>query len=137
MMDNEKQTLSAVRLEKAEENLAAARSLISSGSYRIATTRTYYAIFHAMRAVLALDGIDRKHHSAIIAEFRRLYIRTGLISKNQSETISKLSDLRSDSDYDDFFIVSKEEAIEALDEAEAFVSEIRNYLIERTGKNIS
>ena len=137
MMDNEKQILSALRLEKAEENLAAARSLISSGSYRIATTRTYYAIFHAMRAVLALDGIDRKHHSAIIAEFRRLYIRTGLISKNQSETISKLSDLRSDSDYDDFFIVSKEEAIEALDEAEAFVSEIRNYLIERTGKNIS
>ena len=33
--------------------------------------------------------------------------------------------------------VRKEEAIEALDEAEAFVSEIRNYLIERTGKNIS
>ena len=133
MTDNENQTLSAVRMEKADENLIAAKSLISSGSYRIATTRTYYAVFHAMRSVLALDGIDRKHHSAVIAEFRRLYIRTGLISKSQSETISKLSDLRSDSDYDDFFIVTEEEAIEALNKAEVFVSEIKNYLIKRNG----
>lgn len=133
MTDNENQTISAVRIEKANEDLTAARSLISCGSYRIAATRTYFAIFHAMRSVLALDGIDRKHHSAVIAEFRRLYIRTGLISKSQSETISKLSDLRSDSDYDDFFIVTGEEAVEALNKAEAFVSEIKNYLINRVG----
>lgn len=132
MTDNENQTLSVVRLEKADENLTAARSLISSGSYRIAATRTYYAIFHAMRSVLALDGIDRKHHSAVIAEFRRLYIRTGLISKKQSETISKLSELRSDSDYDDFFVVSEEEALDALGEADTFVSEIKNYLLKRS-----
>lgn len=131
MKDNEKQVLSTLRLQKADENITAAKSLISSGSCRIAATRTYYAIFHAMRAVLALDGIDRKHHSAVIAEFRRLYIKTGLIPKEQSGTISKLLDLRSDSDYDDFFIITEDEAIEALDKAEVFVSEIKNFLIKQ------
>ena len=39
--------------------------------YRSAANRAYYAIFHAMRAVLALDGVDMKHHSGIISEFRK------------------------------------------------------------------
>ena len=41
--------------------------------------RSYYAIFHAMRAVLALDGIDMKRHSGVMSEFRRLYIKTGIL----------------------------------------------------------
>jgi len=41
--------------------------LLAGESYRSAANRAYYAIFHAMRAVLALDGVDMKHHSGIIA----------------------------------------------------------------------
>lgn len=128
MTDEEKRILSDVRLGKARENLTAGRNLISSGDYRIAATRTYYAIFHAMRAVLALDGIDQKRHSGIISEFRQRYIKTRLIPKSQSDTISKLSNLRTDSDYDDFFIVSKDEVQEALEQAEAFVRIVSDFL---------
>ena len=128
MTDNERVILSAVRLEKAQENLTAAKNLISSGDLHVAVTRTYYAVFHAMRAVLALDGIDRKHHSGVIAEFRQRYIKTGLVRREQSDTISQLSDLRTDSDYDDFFDISREETEEAFRLAEAFVEEIKAFL---------
>ena len=131
MTDEEKTILSGVRMDKARENLTAAGNLVASGDYRIAATRTYYAVFHAMRAVLALDGIDRKHHSGIIAEFRQRYIKTEIISKSQSDTISKLSDLRTDSDYDDFFIVSKEEVQKAIEQAASFVAEVERYLASR------
>ena len=125
MTGNDRQILSEVRLDKARENLTAAENLIASGDYRVAATRTYYAVFHAMRAVLALDGIDRKHHSA---EFRQRYIKTGLIRREQSQTISQLSDLRTDSDYDDFFEISREDTEAALRLAEAFVKEIEAFL---------
>lgn len=128
MMGNDRQILSEVRLDKARENLTAAENLIASGDYRVAATRTYYAVFHAMRAVLALDGIDRKHHSGVIAEFRQRYIKTGLIRREQSQTISQLSDLRTDSDYDDFFEISREDTEAALRLAEAFVKEIEAFL---------
>ncbi len=128
MTGNDRQILSEVRLDKARENLTAAENLIASGDYRVAATRTYYAVFHAMRAVLALDGIDRKHHSGVIAEFRQRYIKTGLISREQSQTISQLSDLRTDSDYDDFFEISREDTEAALRLAEAFVKEIEAFL---------
>jgi uncharacterized protein (UPF0332 family) len=81
-----------------------------------------------MRAVLAFDKIDMKHHSGIIAEFRRLYIKTGIFDAELSKIISVLSDSRNDSDYDDFFIVSKEEVSEQIKDAEFFLEEIKKYV---------
>lgn len=124
----EKTALSKVRLEHSFECLQAAKSLLEMGSYKSSANRSYYAIFHAMRAVLAYDGIDMKHHSGIISEFRRLYIKTGIFDTKLSEIISLLFDIRTDSDYDDFFIISRDDVAEQLTNAEMFVTEISGYL---------
>ena len=126
-LDNLK-VLSDIRLEHADECISAAKSLLQSENYKSAANRAYYTIFHAMRAVLAFDKIDMKHHSGIIAEFRRLYIKTGVFDVELSKIISVLSDSRNDSDYDDFFIVSKEEVIEGIHYAELFLNAIKEFL---------
>ena len=120
--------LSKVRLEHADECISAAKSLLESENYKSAANRAYYTVFHAMRAVLAFDKIDMKHHSGIIAEFRRLYIKTGIFDAEFSKIISVLSDSRNDSDYDDFFIVSKEEVAEQIKDAELFLEKIKEYV---------
>ena len=51
------------RLERAKEDLEAAQLLYKAGNYRIANNRAYYAIFHAMRAVLVFDNFDSSKHS--------------------------------------------------------------------------
>lgn len=68
MQANERKTLSKIRLERAIEFYDDAIALYKEGRYRSAASRLYFSTFHAMRAVLALDGIDRKHHSGIISE---------------------------------------------------------------------
>ena len=120
--------LSNIRLEHADECISAAKSLLESENYKSAANRAYYTVFHAMRAVLAFDKIDMKHHSGIIAEFRRLYIKTGIFDAELSKIISVLSDSRNDSDYDDFFIVSKEEVAEQIKDAELFLKKIKEYV---------
>ena len=124
--------ISRVRLAQAEECLADAKLLLERESYRGAANRSYYAAFHAMRAVLAYDGIDRKHHSAVIAEFRRLYIKTGVFESAMSDTIRDLFDLRADSDYDDFFVASKEEVAEQFGYAEQFVRRVKTHLTKQS-----
>ncbi len=123
-----KKSLSELRLKKAEDALSDAKMLLNLDRYNLVANRSYYAIFYAMRAVLALDGIDRKHHSAVIAEFRRLYIKTGIFDQEMSDTIRDLFDLRTDTDYDDFYVASKEEVSEQVANADAFISRIRDYL---------
>ena len=61
--------LSKYRLDKAKEMLSTARRDMDAKDYASANNRAYYCIFHAMRAVLALNGEDYKKHSAVIARF--------------------------------------------------------------------
>ena len=61
--------LSRYRLQKAKEMLASVKRDVDAKDYASANNRAYYAIFHAMRAVLALDGEDYKKHSAVISRF--------------------------------------------------------------------
>ncbi len=44
------------RMERSKEDLDAA--LFENGKYRIANNRAYYAIFHALRAVLVFDNLE-------------------------------------------------------------------------------
>ena len=59
--------LSKRRIELAHERMNTAGILLDAGDYKSVANRLYYAIFSAMRAVLALDGFDSKKHSGIIA----------------------------------------------------------------------
>lgn len=124
----ERKSLSKVRYDHALECLDAAKSLLENGNYKSAANRSYYAIFHAMRAVLALNEIDMRHHSGIISEFRKLYIKTGVFETRLSQIISVLFDTRTESDYDDFFVISKAEVVEQTENAEYFLQKVRVYL---------
>ena len=101
---------------------------LKQGNYESAANRSYYAVFHAMRAVLAFDESDMKRHSGIISEFRRRYIKTEIFETRMSEIISVLFDVRTDSDYDDFFVISKADTAAQIENAEYFVSSVRAYL---------
>ena len=49
------------RLRVAKEDLQAANLLVEANSYRGANNRAYYAIFHAVSAVLAMEGVALKN----------------------------------------------------------------------------
>ena len=120
--------ISKARLDHAKECLSDAKLLISEDSYRSAANRAYYAVFHAMRSVLALDGIDMKHHSGIISEFRRRYVKTGAFDNEMSDLVSELSIVREGSDYNDFFVVSKPDTLRQVQSAECFIARVQDYL---------
>ncbi|MBE6748707.1 MAG: HEPN domain-containing protein [Ruminococcaceae bacterium] len=121
-------SLSKTRLDIAKERVFFAEEILNLGDYKTVANRSYYAIFSAMRAVLALDGFDSKKHSGIIAEFRKNYLKTGVLNKDLSLIIDSLVEIRQGSDYDDFYIVSKEEVKEQLKNAKEFIKEVESFL---------
>ena len=116
------------RLARAREDLDAAHLLFENSNYRIANNRAYYAIFHALRAVLAFDSFDSSKHSGVISEFRRRYIKEGIFPVEMSQMIGSAFVVRNASDYDDMFIVSKPETQEQIDNAEYVYAEIKKYV---------
>lgn len=62
-MENSVETLSKYRFESSEEALEDARLMYENGRYKNALNRAYYSIFHAIRAVNALEQFDSSKHS--------------------------------------------------------------------------
>ena len=120
------------RIERAREDLEAAHLLYDAGNYRIANNRAYYAIFHAMRAVLVFDNFDSSKHSGVIAEFRRRYIKEGIFPIEISKMIGSAFTIRNASDYDDMFIASKSETEEQINNAEYVYRNLSEYISGQT-----
>jgi uncharacterized protein (UPF0332 family) len=120
--------LSNYRLEKAKECLTVADENLQNRHCADSVNRSYYAIFHALRAVLALDKIDYKKHSAIIAKFRELYIKNGIFTADTSRMIGQAFEVRNSSDYDDLYVVSIEEAATQLHNARIVLDSVIAYL---------
>lgn len=100
--------LSKYRYERASEELDNAKAMLDSGKYKLALNRSYYSIFHGMRAVNVLDEFDSSKHSGVIAHFNQYHIKTGDFSKEASKIIRTSSEMREHADYEDFFIASRQ-----------------------------
>ncbi len=120
--------LSAHRFGRAKEELQTAELLLHNASFRSSINRSYYAIFHAIRAVNALDGFDSSKHSGVIAHFNQQYVKTGVFGKEISKIIRNASELREQADYEDFYNATEEEAAEVFGQAYQLISEIEGYL---------
>ena len=128
MLNEKIVSLSKYRLEQAEEFLKAAEKNLDMGELKTANNRSYYSIFHGMRAVLAIDEVDFKKHSGVIAYFREKYIKSGIISKECSDIISNASLIRNKSEYDDFYVAVKSETEQQVENAKIFFECIKAYL---------
>lgn len=120
--------LAKYRLEQAHQMVRAASVLHTAGEYKSGNNRAYYAMFHAVRALLALEGVDYKKHSAVINHFQREYVRTGKFNRACSDILMKASTIRNASDYDDFYLASKEETAEQILNAQKFIAAVDTYL---------
>ena len=120
--------LAQVRLDQARECLASSEALINLNHYKDSANRSYYCIFHSMRAVLALDGFDSKKHSGIISAFRQNYIKTGKFEAVYSDIIKDAFEIRTDSDYQDFYTIAKTDVQQQIDHAKDFLKAATEYI---------
>lgn len=116
------------RIEQSKRELEDAKLLYHNKSYLSANNRAYYSIFHAIRAILALEPIDFKKHKDVLAYFNKNYVNTEIFPRSIGKRIVQANRIREDSDYDDEF-VAKPEATEAqIQTAEDLLKLVENYL---------
>ena len=123
--------LSLHRMEKAKDDFDSSESLLKLGKFAQSINRSYYAMFHAVRAVLALDRFDSKKHSGVISFFIFNYVKDGRIDNKYSKMLTNAEKVRVNSDYNDFYIADKETAEIQLNNARSFLEMIEELLEEK------
>lgn len=117
------------KFEQAKDDLETAKILLEAGKYKAANNRAYYSCFHAIDAVLAKEPIAFKKHKDTLSYFNKNYVHTEIFPRNIGRKISRLEIIRHKSDYDTFYIASRDDAAEQIEVAEEVVELVKNYLL--------
>lgn len=116
------------KLERAKDEVETAQILLHAGKYKAANNRAYYSCLYSVNAVLALEPIAFKKHKDVLAYFNKNYVHTEIFPRDMGRRISKLEIIRHKSDYDDFYIASKEEAEEQIQIASELHDLVEKYI---------
>ncbi|MFH1454330.1 MAG: HEPN domain-containing protein [Armatimonadota bacterium] len=129
-MDGKLLELAKYRIEKAKSDLESSELMLQNGKFAQSLNRSYYAIFHATRALLAFDKFDSKKHSGIISYFNQNYIKAQKIDVKYGQILMAAEKIRVQSDYDDFYVANKQSADAQIINAREFIDKIEEYINE-------
>lgn len=78
-----------------------------------------------------MDGVDFSKHSGVMAYFQKNYVKSKIFIKEYSTILTEAFEIRSESDYDDYYVISKEEVEQQIRNASFFLDGIKRYVNER------
>lgn len=115
------------RLGTSDENIRAARIFYDAGMYKDSNNRAYYSIFHSIAAVQSMDGKTYKRHKDAIGNFNKDYVKTEIFPREIGRRIAQSQRIRQKSDYDVFYIATKEKAEEQIKTATDLLELVKKY----------
>jgi len=127
-LDERQGDLSNYRIAEANDSLKVALHCLKEGLYKDSINRSYYAAFYAVKAVLALSTVDFKRYKDVMGYFNKEYVAKEIFPREIGRKLGTLQKVREKSDYDDFYIASKEKAEEQYETAELVIDVVKEYL---------
>ena len=109
-------------LIKSKERLESAEILLKRKKYRDSISRSYYAAFDIVRAILATKGIFTKTHTGALQQFALYFVKTKIFDKEFSDRLNRLFERRQQADYEWQEEFSKEMAQDSLLKAKEFIN---------------
>jgi uncharacterized protein (UPF0332 family) len=97
-------------LLKARRKLAAAKRSLDAQDSDDASSRAYYAAFHAVSAVLWRRGLTYSSHAQTLGAFNRECVASGEFPKEFTRILARLFDDRQLGDYDAAHSIERETA---------------------------
>jgi uncharacterized protein (UPF0332 family) len=108
-------------LQKAVDNIRAAKLLAEDELYDISISRAYYAMFYIAEAFLSGEGLTFSKHSAVISAFGSHFAKTKRLPAKFHRYLIEGENSRNVADYDTEGGLSKDEASVQIGRAEEFM----------------
>ena len=124
LTNEERKTLVALEMKKARETYEDIGILIAANRLNGAANRMYYAVFHAVCALLINDGHQVNTHKGSHALFSQRYIKTGILPREYGQLYNQLQTMREESDYNCAYDVEIDELQQRIDPARRLIDDI-------------
>ena len=131
LKEEDRKVLVTLELEKADKTWMQLDIQIQAELWDMAANRLYYALFHAVSALLIHDSHEVGTHRGAVNKFSLYYVKTDIFSKDEGRLYSRLQQLREDGDYNCSIDVEKEEVEEKIEPTRQLIEKIKRYIAEK------
>ena len=122
----ERRVMVDLEIERAKKTMDEMDYLAKGGLWNNMASRLYYAVFHAVSALMIHDCHTVNTHKGSHVIFSQYYIRTGKLPKEYGQLYRQLEIMRNDGDYNCYYNVSPDELLGRLEPAKEMIATIAN-----------
>ena len=115
-------------IKKSIEKLKNAEMNFTASFYDDAVSRSYYAVFHIISALLLTKRLTFSSHNQLIGAFNKEFVHTNIFPIDFNKKIEKLFRLRQTGDYDSINIIDKDTAEIGINIAKEITSKGKDFL---------
>ncbi|MBQ6956175.1 MAG: HEPN domain-containing protein [Bacteroidales bacterium] len=124
LSDEERTIVVGLEIEKAYVAYDETTWLIEKKSWSGAAGRLYYALFHAVSALLIHDHHQVSSHKGSHILFGNYYIKTGILPTEYGALYSQMESIREEGEYNCTYKVTEEELLKRLAPAKEMIDRI-------------
>ena len=128
LTDEERAILVKLEYEKGVSFIEQAEKIAELDYWDMVANRLYYAVFHAVTALLIHDRHKVGTHKGVVLLFGQHYIKTGRFSIHEGRLYSQLQTMREKADYVCTFQTTREEIFPMLVPARNMIEKIGTIL---------
>lgn len=129
LSEEERSSLVSLYWEKAELTLKEMEVSVNAQLWSMAANRMYYALFHAITALLVKDGHPVHSHLGVKIALGKYYVQTGVLTSDQGRLFSRLATLREKADYDCVFNATEDDIMIYIPAAKEMFNSVKQLVL--------
>lgn len=126
--DEERKIMVEFEIERAHRLIDQFPILENAKLWDTLANRVYYAVFHAVTALLIKNGLHAESHQGVMVLLSKHFVKEGLIDAEYGRLFARLENMREKSDYTCLFETTEEEVVPMIPKAKELVSIIESLL---------
>ena len=128
--DEERRIMVNLEYEKAQSFFEQAEKIAAMDLWDVVANRLYYAVFHAVSALLIKDGHKVNTYKDTLVMFGQNYVKTGIFPTDASKLYVKLQMMREESDYNCVYVTTADEMQPLFEPVRKFIAKVGNLIKE-------
>jgi len=125
LTDDERRIMVELEIERAEKITEQFETLRQQQYWDTLVNRMYYAVFHAVSALMIHNAISIHTHRGALNAFNKEFVRTGKFTVEEGHLFSKLEGMRERGDYNCFVDATEEEIVPLIEPLKALLEKIK------------
>ena len=126
--DEERKLLVEYEIEKAHKLIDQFPILENAELWDTLANRVYYAVFHAVTALLIKNGLHAGSHQGVSVLFNKHFVKENIVDEKYGRLLARLENMREKSDYTCLFETTKEEVMPMIPQAKEMITIIESLI---------